>query len=240
MLKSVGEWGRYTGSEFPFFVIVTILCVVSFIYKRPNLESFLLFSIFFIAGLEMVRNVSLFAIISVFIIRELGLFELLKGKIKTFFDRFNLIAKPYQGILTFIIVMLVLFLSQNPKEFKIELSDYPVKAVEFIKHIKPKGNIFSQEVWSGYLLWELYPQYKVFFDAKGAYSTESIKDYYELMKPGPAWRKVLDDNNVNLIVLPPDKPLVLLLKATKDWKSVYVDSTSEIFLRAPLLQHNEN
>lgn len=229
-LRSISEWGSNQGGGSPFFLIIVILCIISFIHKRPNLESILLFLVFFILGITMVRNIPFFAITSVVVLRELNIAGILKGKAKVLFERFNLSSKPYQGTFIFAITAVMLLLFANPQNFKMELKDYPVKAVDYIKFKKPPGNIFSQEVWSGYLLWELYPQYKVFFDAKGGFGKKQIKDYYQVMKPGPGWQKVLANYGITTILLAPDKPLNLLLKETTDWCLAYMDSCAEVFL----------
>ena len=43
----------------------------------------------------------------------------------------------------------------------------PVKEVAFLKKYKLEGPIFNDYVIGGYLIWDLYPDYKVFIDPRG-------------------------------------------------------------------------
>jgi len=236
-LKTIGEWSNYSGQESPFLGILVLLCVISFIQKRTDLKSFLLFAIFFVLGLETSRNISLFAIISVIIIRELGNEKIPTGKIKEFLNRFNLKSSPYQGILTVLLIIFVVIslsffpFNKSRLQFNIDFSDNPVRAVELIKTRMPDGNIFSYEGWSGYLLWQLYPSYKIFFDAKGGFGDKQIKDYRELMRPGIDWAEVTKAYDIKTILLPKGKPLVSLLRESSEWNLVYSDTTSFLFLK---------
>jgi len=56
----------------------------------------------------------------------------------------------------------------------------PVKEVEFLKKYKPEGLIFNDYVIGGYLVWALYPDYKVFIDPRGGlYMNQVFYDYIE-------------------------------------------------------------
>jgi hypothetical protein len=55
----------------------------------------------------------------------------------------------------------------------------PVKEVSFLKKYKLEGPIFNDYVIGGYLLWELYPDYKVFIDPRlGPFSKQVAPDYW--------------------------------------------------------------
>jgi hypothetical protein len=54
----------------------------------------------------------------------------------------------------------------------------PVKEVAFLKKYKIEGPIFNDYVIGGYLMWNLYPDYKVFVDPRcGPYMKQIIPDY---------------------------------------------------------------
>jgi hypothetical protein len=56
----------------------------------------------------------------------------------------------------------------------------PVKEVEFLKKYKLEGPIFNDYVTGGYLLWALYPDYKVFIDSRLVpYIKQVAPDYWE-------------------------------------------------------------
>jgi hypothetical protein len=56
----------------------------------------------------------------------------------------------------------------------------PVKEVAFLKKYKIEGPIFNDYVVGGYLMWNLYPDYKVFVDPRcSPYMNQVIPDYLE-------------------------------------------------------------
>ncbi len=56
----------------------------------------------------------------------------------------------------------------------------PVKEVDFLKKYKIEGPIFNDYVVGGYLMWSLYPDYKVFIDPRcSPYIKQVIPDYLE-------------------------------------------------------------
>jgi hypothetical protein len=68
--------------------------------------------------------------------------------------------------------------------FGFGLQDYaPVKEIEFLKQYKIKGPIFNDYLIGGYLLWALYPDYKVFIDPRlGPYRKEVAPDYWKFVE----------------------------------------------------------
>jgi hypothetical protein len=55
----------------------------------------------------------------------------------------------------------------------------PVKEVAFLKKYKPDGLIFNDYAVGGYLIWALYPDYKVFIDPRGGlYRNQVFHDYF--------------------------------------------------------------
>lgn len=56
----------------------------------------------------------------------------------------------------------------------------PLKEVEFLKKYKIEGPIFNDYVVGGYLMWKLYPDYKVFADPRcGPYMNQVMPDYLQ-------------------------------------------------------------
>jgi hypothetical protein len=58
----------------------------------------------------------------------------------------------------------------------------PVQEVAFLKKYRLEGPIFNDYLIGGYLLWNLYPDYKVFIDPRLApYSRQVAPDYWNLV-----------------------------------------------------------
>lgn len=106
-------------------------------------------------------------------------------------------------VAVFSLVIFLLFLSStvsstfrysaDNKWFGAGLEDYaPVKEVEFIKKYNLEGPIFNDYLIGGYLLWALYPDYKVFIDPRLApYYKTVAPDYWQLVE------KPATDDDIN-------------------------------------------
>lgn len=88
-------------------------------------------------------------------------------------------------------------------------SNYPNDAVEFIKNEKPRGSIFNEYGWGGYLIYRLYPEKQVFIDGRGL-SLAIFDKYVEVMKSSlqfggeskPRWREVFDEHKIDIVLMP--------------------------------------
>lgn len=125
----------------------------------------------------------------------------------------------------------------------IDENRYPVKAADFIIASNIKGNMYNHYNWGGYLIWRLTPERKVFID--GLFLDENI--FMKAMtiniaysKEGEAvaqWKAILESYNVNYIITPiseqsdPFIPLVNALLNDNDWKLVFAESNSLVFIK---------
>lgn len=118
----------------------------------------------------------------------------------------------------------------------------PVKEVEFLKKYKPEGLIFNDYAIGGYLVWDLYPDYKVFIDPRGGlYMNQVFRDYLEFTT-----RHVnIDDINsfrekypFKIVILHyRQKALIIdfLQAGDKEWRLVYFDKNAAILIHKSLI-----
>ena len=113
---------------------------------------------------------------------------------------------------------------------------FPVAAAEFVAAHDIHDHMFSTDRWSGYLIYRLYPETRLFIDDRHDFYGESfVKDYLKALGADFGWREVLDKNQINSVLIPPDTPLANVLKETSDWKVAYDDGVAILFTRvAPL------
>jgi hypothetical protein len=110
---------------------------------------------------------------------------------------------------------------------------FPVEAVEFIAKQKIREPIFSLDYWGGYLIYGLYPQTKVVVDDRhDLYGDQFIKDYLKVVFIQPGWDKILDQEHVNWILMPPGSTLANMLRLQPNWKIVHEDSMAVLFQRS--------
>jgi hypothetical protein len=110
----------------------------------------------------------------------------------------------------------------------------PVAAVEFLKSQHLPGPIYNRYGWGGYLIYQLYPEYRVYIDGRAdvygdAFFAEAMRTY-----DGTGdWAGSLDRYGVKTVLISPDAPLASLLRSDQGkWKVVYEDDDAIIFIRA--------
>lgn len=109
----------------------------------------------------------------------------------------------------------------------------PVEAVEFIAKQKIREPIFSLDYWGGYLIYSLYPQTKVVVDDRhDLYGDQFIKDYLQVTFIQEGWNRILEQEHVDWILMPPGSTLANMLRLESNWKIVHEDSTAVLFQRA--------
>lgn len=121
---------------------------------------------------------------------------------------------------------------------------YPGDAVSFLKTAKPEGNMFNSYTWGGYLIYELYPDRKVFIDPR-ALSLSLYAKYRDVLdvtakKTEHTWRDVFEGYHISVVLIPPynviDGKVTMLIKKLVDdpeWHLVFLGERSGalIFLK---------
>ena len=113
---------------------------------------------------------------------------------------------------------------------------FPKGAVKFIKDNKIEGNIFNDNVIGGYLAWSLHPWKKIFIDGRWeVYGEKFLTKYGDSMKQYNLLRGFLKNYNVKIILLSHESmesyKLIPFLYQSKDWKLIYFDSVSSLFVQ---------
>ena len=109
---------------------------------------------------------------------------------------------------------------------------FPVAAAEFVAAHNIRDHMFSTDRWSGYLIYRLYPNTKLFIDDRhDLYGEAFLKEYLKALGADLGWREVLDKNQITSVLIPPDAPLANVLKERSDWKVAYDDGVAILFVR---------
>jgi hypothetical protein len=97
-----------------------------------------------------------------------------------------------------------------------------------------QARVFTSDQWGDYLLWTGYPQQKVFLDGRSdLYSAGVGPDYITIVAAAPHWREALDRYHVNMILLPPQTPVVEPLLADSTWTVLARDEQAILLSRKP-------
>jgi hypothetical protein len=128
---------------------------------------------------------------------------------------------------------------------KINSNTLPVGATDFILREKVSGPIFNTLGDGGYLMWALWPEYKVFFDGRSeVYIGTPADDYQTIMQVKNGWENLLDNKyKINVAILssivpaingqPVRTDLILAQKLVSQhgFKLVYWDDASMVIVR---------
>lgn len=110
--------------------------------------------------------------------------------------------------------------------------DYPAGGVAYLTEHRPAGNLFNTYGWGGYLIYTLYPDYRVFIDGRAdVYGDSLVEEYAQVAKITPQWREVLDRHEVTTALVEKDSPVAVLLASQSDWQKVYEGEVEQIFVR---------
>ena len=130
---------------------------------------------------------------------------------------------------------------RGPFEYVTTPEVFPVAAVQFIKEERPPGPMFNELNYGSFLIWTLWPEYKVFVDNRNdIFYGGAFDEYMAAAMAGgnSAWRHIFDRRGINLVVIRPNSLLADALTEAFDWKLIYRDPKAVIFTRNhPTLPH---
>lgn len=219
----------------PFALLFILVLVSAFLGKAPlSSTQIVLVALFGLAGLRSARNIPLFALVATPVLAaELGAWLALSANLN----------EPQKtsrraSILNFVILLLVLLAGAIrvgtvlANQTNIEQATFPAAAVNWIEAQQPKPNLFNSYNWGGYLIWRLYPAYKVFIDGRAdVYGDQSIEKYLSIYRTAPGWEQRLASTGVNVLLLEPDSPLAYALEGNPNWRQSFRDNKSVVFIR---------
>jgi len=108
----------------------------------------------------------------------------------------------------------------------------PVAAVEFLKSQHLPGPIYNRYGWGGYLIYQLYPEYRVYIDGRAdvygdAFFTEAMQVYDGVGN----WKEPLDRYGIQTVIIDTNVALSTALRNDNEWSNVYEDDQAVIFRR---------
>jgi hypothetical protein len=110
----------------------------------------------------------------------------------------------------------------------------PVHAVEFIQAHHLAGPMLNTYTDGGYLIWAM-PEHPVFIDGRG-----DVFEWTGVFQEFGAWatlqadpNALLDKYKIQFCLLSPGSPMARVLPLLPNWKAIYTDKNSVVFLRTP-------
>ena len=116
----------------------------------------------------------------------------------------------------------------------------PVKEVEFIMKNKLPPPLFNDYLVGGYMIWKMYPEYKVMIDPRyGPYAKQLIPDYSKLT--GALDVKTMNQflerypAKVALVHLAEEAPIILRLLQSGEWSLLYFEKNAAVLVHKTLI-----
>ena len=254
-LPLISEWASPDFHN-PFFIPFLVmffgtLVAMALSARRTDLTDLLTFAWFTGMALVSQRNMGIFAMASapilsreLFAVWEANRNQLIFDRIREFFEKRYPAKKPerstfrgqhFLNLLIFGILALAgigkLAYATYPALVNTYIAQsYPAGVIAWIKENKPQGNLFNAYNWGGFLTWYL-PSYLVFIDGRvDPYGDEIISQWVSVVDADPGWQNILDQWDVHLVLLEPDRPLVKELPGA-GWHLLFQDAVSVLYGR---------
>jgi hypothetical protein len=225
----------------PFEVTIYLLIVLLvFSKRRLNIIELLLILMFTHMSLYSVRYIPLFSIISAPILfRQLNsILEDSDGKFASFIKKrsYNIsvtdsFTKGYLWPVSAVLLIVILE-AYGKIDFKFDEKRKPVAAVEFFTKENIQGNMFNDDEFGDYIIYAVWPEYKVFVDGRSdMYGVDIIKEYMKVYRIKPGWDEVIKKYNINWMIHNANSVLSMFLMERDDWELIYADKVANIFVK---------
>ena len=226
----------------PFkYLLLLLIGVLAVSRKRLSAIEIILLLTFTSMSLYSVRYILLFAIIAAPILSRQAEGIIANASQNTFLDRlvkksnnFSSIDERSGRFLWAGVAMLVIISAAliGKISFRFDAEKKPVAAVEFLKTVGLKGNMYNHDEFGDYMIYAAYPEYRVFFDGRSdMYGADRVKEYLKVANFKQGWDHVFEKYDIHWVFFPSDSTLSNALNQRQDWKLVYTDNVANIFLK---------
>jgi hypothetical protein len=95
-----------------------------------------------------------------------------------------------------------------------------------------EGKMFNHYNWGGYLIWRLWPDYRVFVDGRtDLYGDAFLRQYLETLTARSGFQERLREYDVDFVVIPSQSILATQLACEGEWRESYRDEVATIWVR---------
>jgi hypothetical protein len=248
MMQYIQEWKSPNFHE-PMFQALALLLLVTFAAmtlsgKRARPGELLMLLITALATLRSSRNVPFFALLAIPLLAEHSWHWVTAQPWGQWFTKpetretgkawaIKLVLNVVVLLIIPLTVVAVRVGGSVRNQLATEADNYPAAAVDFILKERPAQPIYNEYEWGGYLIWRLYPEYRVNMDGRAdVYGDALIEEFLAVHDGETKWRESLEKRNICTVLVKPDVPLASLLRQDKAWQKVFEDERSVIFVRS--------
>ena len=213
------------------WLILTLIGVGMISKKSISPTNILMTIVFGYAALISMRNIPFFALAAIPVLSE-QISSLINIRKSAYAPSrlFRLIVPILLG--SILLITSLRFIQVVNGQQKTEANNFPQAAVDWMQKNVPAGNLFNSYNWGGYLIWRLYPQYRVYIDGRAdVYGDAFIFDYLSIYNAEPGWEDKLNNRGVHTILVESDAPLANVLRQSPAWHVSFLDKQSIIFVK---------
>ncbi len=223
---------------FFFLSPLTFIAIIILATRKLYRETIILV-LFFCASILQIRHLPFFALTAI----------PLTAQVFFGYDYKKFIPKKYVSYLYGLLVLLLLFLSflnvqswfyrtfDRDKQFGLSVIDPYKETTDFVLQNKLSGNIFNNFDIGGYLIYRLYPTYKVFVDNRPeAYPAAFFQQTYIPLQLYEIQRKkIFTENNIKTVIVSHTdqtdwgKSIIASLYKDPEWNLVFINNRTIIF-----------
>lgn len=103
---------------------------------------------------------------------------------------------------------------------------FPEAAVDAARGEGLQGRLLSSYMWGGYVLYS-WPGQRIFVDSMADFfGDELVEEYRKLEAAAGDWSRIMQERKFELVLFPPDTPIVGALRRSGVWRVVHEDSVA--------------
>ena len=132
-----------------------------------------------------------------------------------------------------VIAAILIYRNEEQQDPAVKLNEtLPVAAVAFIKENDITGRMFNNYNYGGFLIYEFYPDQKVFIDGRAdMYGDELMWEYMNIYNGGENWKELFDKHSIDYALVGKQAPISQLLQLSGEFVSVHEDSGHVLLVR---------
>lgn len=197
--------------------------------KRPKPSQVLLFLFFALSALYGMRNLPFFVLVAFPLLAEYAFLP--KWELPTLNPGVTKLLQAGAVALA-AVASAAVATGHIGAELDREQQRFPARAAAFLEAQKLPAPLFNSYDFGGYLIWRLYPQYRVYIDGRtDLYGRPFFDDFLAIYQVSADPRPALNRDGIRTVLVEPDSRLASFLRTQSDWKRVYEDPTAVIFSR---------
>jgi len=223
---------------FIFMILALIVLIIDYsLMKKPiDKIQIVLFSFALVFGLDALRNITLFCILSLPVIAISLEHITSRASTSKSIPRLPIM----RGVCIFVILFLFIRIQliMGFPQIGVDWTKLPVGATNFLKENASPHTIYNPYHLGGFLMWTLYPNYRIFIDSRwDPYVKSVFLDYQKVAMADPDFTNVLDRYQTDLVLIQNSdtwgrwQEIGSFLENSDNWFPIYYDDFATIFLR---------